>query len=89
MKGKSLPIADLHYLVDTCRDEVKQRNIPLLCKIYDGQWRNFVIFDRSGRPLTGVQMAKLAWDRVSKLDKEHTLQELIKVLEYSQEIKTC
>ena len=77
MKGKSLPIADLCYLVDTCRDEVKRRNIPLLCKIYDGQWRNLVIFDRSVRPLTHVQMAKLAWDLVSKLNKEHILQELI------------
>ena len=49
----------------------------MLCEIYDGQWRNLVIFDRSGRPLTCVQMAKLAWDHVSKLNKEHILQELI------------
>ena len=60
MKGKSLPIADLHYLVDTCRDEVKRRNIPLLCEIYDGQWRNLVIFDRSGRPLTPCSNGKIS-----------------------------
>ena len=38
MKGKSLSTEDLHYLVDSCRDELQKRKIPLPCEIYDGQW---------------------------------------------------
>ena len=49
----------------------------MLCEIYNGQWHNLVIFDKSGMPLTHVQMAKLSWDQVSKLNKDHILQELI------------
>ena len=38
MKGKSLCTEDLHYLVNSCRDESQKRKIPLLCEVYDGQW---------------------------------------------------
>ena len=38
MKGKSLSTEDLCYLVNSCRDELQKRKIPLLCEIYYGQW---------------------------------------------------
>ena len=77
MKGKSLPIDTLQYLVNKCHDELHTRNISILCEIYDGQWRNIVNQDCEGNPLTKIQPSKKFWDIIGKLSKQHILEEII------------
>ena len=79
MKGTSLPIDTLQYLVNKCHDEIHTRNISILCEIYDGQWRNIVNQDCEGNPLTkfnfprnvGIELVNypknVYWKNFSKL----------------------
>ena len=45
LKGASMTNSHLKFLVDTVRDELWQRNIPVPCKAYDGQWHKFITED--------------------------------------------
>ena len=38
MKGKYLNNSKLRFLVNHCQDKLHERNIPVLCEVYDGQW---------------------------------------------------
>ena len=76
MKGNSLPTDDLHFIVDNCHKELHKCNIPILCEIYDGQWRNIVNYDSSGQPMNRLQLAKQTWDRIGKLSKDKIIEDL-------------
>ena len=79
LKGKSMSTADLHHLINTCRCELLKRNIPILCEVYDGQWKNVVTFNEAGEPLTLLQMFKKSWDAVSRMFKDTMIQEVMKL----------
>ena len=77
MKGKHLSNNELRFLVDECRRKLKERGIPILCEVYDGQWQNLCMTDKNGNPLTELRLVKNTWQRVSKMSKNKCLQELI------------
>ena len=79
LKGKSMSTADLCHLINTCRHELLKRNIPILCEVYDGQWKNVVTFNEAGEPLTLLQMFKKSWDAVSRMSKDRMIQEVMKL----------
>ena len=79
LKGKSMSTVDLHHLINTCRCELLKRNIPILCEVYDGQWKNVVTFNEAGEPLTLLQMFKKSWDAVSRMSKDRMIQEVMKL----------
>ena len=56
----------LEYLVDQVRNELKTRNIPILCEAYDGQWHKFITVteDKEGNSLTKLH-GRENWNRVS------------------------
>ena len=75
LKGASMTNADLRYLVDTVREACRNRNIPLLCEVYDGQWQNFITTSRSGKHLTKLH-ARNSWNCISALTKDKVLEEM-------------
>ena len=75
LKGASMTNADLRYLVDTVREACRNRNIPLLCEVYDGQWQNFITTSRDGKHLTKLH-ARNSWNRISALTKDKVLEEM-------------
>ena len=77
MKGKHLSNNELCFLVDECRRKLKERGIPILCEVYDGQWQNLCMTDKDGNPLMELRLVKNTWQRVSKMSKNKCLQELI------------
>ena len=65
LKGKSMSTMDLRHLINTCRNKLLTRKIPILCEVYDGQWKNVVTFNEAGDPLTLSQLLKKSCDAVS------------------------
>ena len=54
LKGSLMANSDLKKLVNTTRNALKDRNIPVLAEVYDGQWQNFVMTDSENFPLTSI-----------------------------------
>ena len=77
MKGKNMSNKDLRYLVDKCRNKLREKNIPVLCEVYDGQWQHVCMTSTDGSPLTELHLVKPTWQRVQKMSKEKCLQEMI------------
>ena len=76
MKGKTLKNNELRFLIDHCRDELKEKKIPILCEVYDGQWQNVCMTSTQGEPLNKLRLIKPTWQRIQKLSKEKCIQEL-------------
>ena len=77
MKGKNMSNNDLRYLVNRCRNTLKECNVPVLCKVYDRQWQNMCMTSEKGLPLTELRLIKPTWQRVQKMTKEKCLQEMV------------
>ena len=52
LKGSSMSNCDLHFMVNKLRNELKKRNINVLCEAYDGQWHNHIVLGSNGQHLT-------------------------------------
>ena len=76
MKGKNLSNNELRHLIDHCRDTLKNRSIPVLTEVYDGQWQNLCMTDKHGNPLNALRLIKPMWQRVQKMSKQKCIQEL-------------
>ena len=77
MKGKSLSNQELRHLVNSTRNELKRRGIPVLCEVYDGQWQNLCMQTQQGLPLNELRLIKPTWQRVLRLTKDKCLELLI------------
>ena len=84
LKGQSMSNEDLRYMVNKVRNELHQRSIPILVEIYDGQWQNLVMHSEDGFPLNLLQLARLTWNRISKMKKEKLLEEMTSTCKIKQ-----
>ena len=75
LKGKSMSNKHLEYLVNKLREELKNRNIPVLCEAYDGQWHKFITEDNQGNSLTRLH-GRDNWNKVSSLSKDKCIEEI-------------
>ena len=75
LKGKSMTNKHLEYLIDKVRNELKTRNIPILCEAYDGQWHKFITEDKEGNSLTKLH-GRENWNRVSGMSKDKCIEEI-------------
>ena len=75
LKGKSMSNKHLEYLVNKLREELKNRNIPVLCEAYDGQWHKFITEDNQGKSLTRLH-GRDNWNKVSFLSKDKCIEEI-------------
>ena len=66
---------DLHFMVNKLRNELKNRNIHVLCEAYDGQWHNHIVLGSNGQHLTKMH-GKITWQHISKLSKDKCLEQL-------------
>ena len=51
LKGQCLSNADLHHLINTVRNKLKEHKINILAECYDGQWQVTVMTTEKGEPL--------------------------------------
>ena len=52
LKGSSLNNSQLRYLINKCRNILKERKIRILVECYNGQWHKTVVYTQDGEPLT-------------------------------------
>ena len=52
LKDPSMANSDLKKLVNTTRNALKERQIPILAEVYDDQWQNIVMTDSDNFALT-------------------------------------
>ena len=71
LKGPSMANRDLKKLVNKTRNALKERDIPVLAEVYDGQWQNFVMTDSENFPLIRMRLQNKSWTHISKLTKSH------------------
>ena len=76
LKGSSMINSHLKYMVDTLRNELKLRNIPVICETYDGQWHKYITENSNGTRLTHL-FGRDNWNRISNLTKDKCLEEII------------
>ena len=69
LKGSSMTNSHLKYMVDTLRNELKLRNIPVICETYDGQWHKYIMENSNGTRLTRL-FGRDNWNRISNLTKD-------------------
>ena len=84
MKGENMANKDVQFLVDKCRDKLKDKHIPIQCEIYDSQQQNICMTSADGEPLTELRVIKPTWQRVEKMSKEKRLQEMVLACKISQ-----
>ena len=75
LKGNSMTNNHLHFLVDKVRNELKLRNIPVLCEAYDGQWHKFVTEDKKRNSLTLLH-GRDNWNKVSNMSKDKCIEHI-------------
>ena len=75
LKGASIKNSTLKYLVDKLRNELRRRNISVICETYDGQWHKHITESSSGRRLTKM-FGRENWNRVHSLSKDKCLEEI-------------
>ena len=51
LKGRCLSNSELSFLINKMRNTLHEREIKVLCKIYDRQWQYTVMHDQDGNPL--------------------------------------
>lgn len=77
MKGKSMSNVDMRHLSGICLNKCKEEGIDLVGSTFDGQFYNFVVYDKDGLPLTKFHLARSTWQKILRFDKEKCLQDLL------------
>ena len=75
LKGSSMSNCDLHFMVNKLHNELKKRNINVLCEAYDVQWHNHIVLGSNGQHLTKMH-GKITRQHISKLSKDKCLEQL-------------
>ena len=67
--------ADLRFLVEKVRAACADRQIPLLCEVYDGQWQHFITTSKEGNHLTKLH-ARNTWNWLAGFTKDRVLEDM-------------
>ena len=58
LKGSSLSMETMRSMVFDVRKALEDRNISIMCKVYDGQFHSFIVRSKDNYPLTLLQLQK-------------------------------
>ena len=70
LKGSLMNTEQAWQMIEMVKQKLYKNNIPVLCYCFDGQWRNCVMQDSCGNPLTWLQINACIWGHVSKMSLE-------------------
>ena len=62
-------------MVNSLRNKLKEKKIPVLCEAYDGQWHNHITQNANGDHLTRMH-GRTTWLNTSKLSKDKCIEKL-------------
>ena len=75
MKGASMSNSDLQYMVNKLRNTLLEKEIPVLCEAYDGQWHNHITQSSNAENLTRMH-GRTTWNCISRLSKDKCIERL-------------
>ena len=76
MKGYSLNVKTMRQLVDKLCNALHEKNIPVLCECFNGQWANLAFKSEDGEPLTLLHLLNKSWEMASHLSQRNILLKL-------------
>ena len=76
MKGSSMSNEDLRYMMDKLLSELRNKSIPVLCEVFDGQWHNYITTDRKNNCLTKLCW-RHKWQEVSNYSKNKCIEKMV------------
>ena len=76
MKGYSLNVKTMRQMVQEIHNSLHQKNIPVLCECFDGQWANLAFKTEEGEPLTLLHLQNKSWEMASHLSRCNVLLKL-------------
>ena len=76
MKGYSLKVETICDMIEYLQNVLHQKNIPVLCECFDGQWANLAFKDREGDPLTILHLLNKSWEVAHNLSTRGVLLKL-------------
>ena len=86
LKGSSLSMETMRNMVFDVRKSLEDRNISIMCEVYDGQFHSFIVRSKDNYPLTLLQLQK---DNFKKVMRNNDKRQLIDVImKYSEVAST-
>ena len=76
MKGYSLRVQTVHDMIELLCNVLHEKNIPVLCKCFDGQWANLAFKNTDGEPLTILHLLNKSWEAAHNLSRRGVLLKL-------------
>ena len=67
MKGYSLRVQTVHDMIELLRNVLHEKDIPVLCECFDGQWANLAFKDTDREPLTILHLLNKSWEAAHNL----------------------
>ena len=67
MKGYSLRVQTVHDMIKLLRNVLHDKDIPVLCECFDGQWANLAFKDTDREPLTILHLLNKSWEAAHNL----------------------
>ncbi|KAI8490370.1 hypothetical protein Bbelb_316380 [Branchiostoma belcheri] len=76
LKGYSLNSAVMRDIVEENHQKCHDIGIHIPCRSFDGQWRQLLVRDKNGNPLTLLQLQKDVWKEVCSQKKKALVEDL-------------
>ena len=85
MKGYSLRVQTVRDMIELLHNVLHEKNIPVLCECFDGQWANLAFKDTDGEPLTILHLLNKSWEAAHNLSPRGVLLKLKKFINVCSE----
>ena len=76
MKGYSLRVQTVRDMIEFLCNVLHEKDIPILCECFDGQWANLAFKDTDGEPLTILHLLNKSWEAAHNLSRRGVLLKL-------------
>ena len=73
MKGNSLNLKTMRDMINLLRNTLQEKNIPILCECFDGQWANLAFKDENGLPLTLLHLLNSSWEKSKTMSRKNVI----------------
>ena len=73
MKGNSLNVKTMCHMINLLRNTLHNKDIPILCECFDGQWANLAFKDEQGLPLTLLHLLSSSWEQSRSMSRKNVI----------------
>ena len=78
LKGNSLPVSVMCYIINDIRNDLKEQNTGVLCEVYDRQFHQIIVKSEGEEPLTRLQHVQQIFKNImTSYDRKELLMKLL------------